>query len=86
MGDDLCCCGVDGMGWKVNKGNVVHIIKGNAEFTPAQRTQDVGILMANMKQQSLSRMYGKMITFEKLMQTAARTKNELIPLIPEDVI
>lgn len=26
LGDNLCCCGVDGMGWKVNTGNLVHMI------------------------------------------------------------
>ena len=28
MGDDLCCCGVDGLGWKTNTANVVHMING----------------------------------------------------------
>lgn len=39
MGDDLCCCGVDGLGWKTNKGNLVHLLNNDAEFSEAQRTQ-----------------------------------------------
>ena len=26
MGDDLCCCGVDGMGWRVNTANLNHLL------------------------------------------------------------
>lgn len=38
MGDDTCCCGVEGMGWKTNKANLLNAIIGNKiEFTEAMK-------------------------------------------------
>ena len=39
MSDDLCCCGVDGLGWKVNTMNLNHLIfdPDSVEETPAMK-------------------------------------------------
>lgn len=85
MGDDLCCCGIEGLGWKTNTGNLVHMLfdKENVHFSKAQKTEDVMQLMHHIKQQTLAGRYGDVSTFEKLMNDSFRTKAELLPLIGE---
>lgn len=86
MGDDLCCCGVDGMGWKTNTGNLVHMIydKDGVRFSKAQKDASISILMRNIKQKTIAGEYGKKSTFEQLMKDAIKTKAEIKPLVPED--
>lgn len=85
MGDDLCCCGIDGLGWKTNTGNLVHMLfdSDNVRFSEAQKKEPVGQIAANINQDTLSREYGKQITFERFMKDAFKTKSKLLPLIGE---
>lgn len=85
MGDDLCCCGIDGLGWKTNTGNLVHMLfdSDNVHFSEAQKKEPVGQIAANINQDTLSREYGKQITFERFMKDAFKTKSKLLPLIGE---
>ena len=83
--DELCCCGIEGLGWKTNTGNLVHMLfdKQNVRFSKAQKTENITQLMKNIKQQTLAARYGDVSTFEKLMMDSFRTKAELLPLIGE---
>lgn len=59
---------------------------GGVLFSPAQKSAEIGNLMADFKQKTLYREYGRCSTFEQLMQDAYKTKTELKPLIPEDML
>ncbi len=83
MGDDLCCCGVDGLGWKTNTANVVHMINGGGTFTEGQKTQKARKLVSGINQSTISNEYGKAVTYEQFMKDAVRCKNILKVLIPE---
>lgn len=85
MGDDLCCCGIEGMGWQANTGNLVHMLydEGGVRFTEAQRTQDTQALLHMVKQRSLVGVYGEKTTFEQLIRDMRRCKNEIKPLVAE---
>lgn len=41
------------------------------------------LIAANINQDTLSREYGKQITFERFMKDAFKTKSKLLPLIGE---
>lgn len=42
MGDDLCCCGVDGMGWRTNKANLNHALYDKDNFAYTEKMRRVG--------------------------------------------
>jgi hypothetical protein len=46
MGDGLCCCGAEGMGWQLNTANLNHYLydKKGYKFTKGQRTESMGNL------------------------------------------
>ena len=83
MGDDLCCCGIDGLGWQTNKGNIVHLIHGDAEFTKAQKEQIGCGMSSGVLQGGSSTQYDKSVTFEQFMRDAANCKKQLSILFPE---
>ena len=87
MGDDLCCCGIEGLGWRTNTGNLVHMLydKENVHFSEAQRTQDTRMLLHMVKQHTLVGVYGEKTSFEQLMVDMSKIKAEIKPLIPEDI-
>lgn len=87
MGDDLCCCGIEGLGWRTNTGNLVHMLydKENVRFSEGQRTQDTRMLLHMVKQHTLVGVYGEKTSFYQLMQDMSKIRAELRPLIPEDI-
>lgn len=88
MGDDLCCCCIEGLGWQTNTGNLVHMLydKENVRFSEGQRTQDMRVLLYMVKQHTLVGVYGQKTTFEQLMRDMYRVKAEIKPLIAEDLM
>lgn len=84
MGDDLCCCGIEGLGWQTNTGNLVHLLfdKENVRFSEGQKK--LGSSLANgIQQNAVVGIYDKEVSFERFMVDAFKTKSELIPLIGE---
>ena len=88
MGDDLCCCGVDGLGWRVNTGNLVHLIydRENAFFSEAQKAYKLCNLLALIKQATIPHIYGHTITFEQFMRDSLKVRSEIIQIIPDNKI
>lgn len=82
MGDDLCCCGIDGLGWKTNKGNLVHLLNGDAEFSEGQKINATGFA-CGINQKSISGIYDKQVSFEECMQDAFQVRKIMRVLIPE---
>lgn len=85
MGDDLCCCGIDGMGWQTNTCNLVHMIydKDGVRVTDAQKNGDQRTLLHYLKQSSLAGEYGAKVTLFSLMEDLKNTKSEIKVIIPE---
>ena len=77
MGDDLCCCGVDGLdGFTVNTCNLNHIFFGEAESTAAQDSPGTGAVFHALCQRSgADKMIGP-LPFSVLMEAMSR----VIPL------
>lgn len=42
LSDNLCCCGVDGLGWKVNTYNLNHFIYDKDNFKPTEIMNRIG--------------------------------------------
>lgn len=88
LGDDLCCCGIEGLGWRTNTGNLIHLLhdKEGVRFSDAQKVGGGAIfnLLHNMKQKSIISEYGKRFSFQDLVLDAYKTKNEMKAIIPED--
>lgn len=42
LGDDLCCCGVDGLGWRVNTANLNHSLFAPETFGYTDKMQKIG--------------------------------------------
>lgn len=68
MGDNLCCCGVDGMGWKVNTANLNHLLfdKDSVLWTEAMHGKSGGCFKTIHQDSSWSNMITE-CTFKDLM-------------------
>jgi len=75
MGDDLCCCGIDGMGWNTNKGNLNHIYYGTPEYGDGMKTAGKNQVFVNGCQSTmmLRAVNGK--TYQELMESISRSKS-----------
>ena len=80
MGDSLCCCGIEGMGWKENKANLNHILydKDGALYTEGQSKYPI----SRITQTTLLGNVIKSTTYRDVMQMAAQSTkiNELKPI------
>lgn len=80
MGDSLCCCGIEGMGWQENKANLNHIIydKEGVHYTQGQCTKPIH----RIGQATLLGHYTTSSTYKEVMELAARSSkvNELKPI------
>lgn len=79
MGDDLCCCGVDGLGWMINKSNLNHyVVDGNIEYTPIMDKPNTGgVFKSGFFQESVrGREVGKM-SYKEVMELMKKDKKYL---------
>ena len=85
MGDDLCCCGIDGLGWKVNTANLSHYLfdRENYRFTDSMRTSMGNSCFASSNQDSMAIRTLNELTFEEIMNLYAKSSKFLKLLIPE---
>jgi hypothetical protein len=69
MSDDLCCCGVDGMGWRVNTSNLNHYIYDRDNFVFTDKMKEIGTTAVYMclHQTGVFNQKRKKMTFEQLM-------------------
>lgn len=42
LSDELCCCGIEGMGWKENKANLNHYLFDRENFAYTEKMKEVG--------------------------------------------
>ena len=65
ISDELCCCGIEGMGWRENKANLNHALfdpKG-IEFTKRQKEIGTASAFLSAHQDSLSQKIYKKMSF-----------------------
>lgn len=67
ISDELCCCGVEGMGWKVNTANLNHFIydRENFRYTEGQKTRNARELFWSLHQTALWGAQHKTLTYEQ---------------------
>lgn len=87
MGDSLCCCGIDGLGWRANTANLNHFLYDKDNFVFTDKMKEVGTAHAfkATSQSSLVNTGGSMFSFERFMTMASQTRSMLKPLIPKDI-
>lgn len=75
MGDDLCCCGVEGLGWKVNTGNLNHLLfaKGTEVFSPKMNEPGTCSVFGAMHQTTLFSTLSANRTYREQMIEEAKT-------------
>jgi len=84
MGDDLCCCGIDGLEWKANTANLNHFLydKENFNFTESMNTCNGNNCFTALNQDSISKQILIEKTFKEVMQLYAKSKRFLKVLMP----
>ena len=86
MGDDLCCCGIDGMGWKTNKSNLVHFaINKKIGYTDQMKKTGTaepfrsGFCQDTVKGRSIEKM-----SFKEIMDAASKDKSFMKPIVSNE--
>ncbi|MDR2927586.1 MAG: hypothetical protein LBV41_05215 [Cytophagaceae bacterium] len=87
MGDDLCCCGIDGLGWKANTANLNHYLfdRQNYRFTDSMRTACGNHCFSSINQDSKAKKILNENTFEKIMNLYATSGKFLKVLLPKNI-
>lgn len=86
MSDELCCCGIEGLGWKPNTANLNHYIydRENFKFTEAQRTKKNQSAFSAANQLTVVNIHTKSRTFEELMMQHAQSARSINALLPDE--
>jgi len=73
LGDELCCCGVEGLGWRVNTANLNHALfdPENYVFTDTMKMPGSATVFKCIEQNSLSNKVLGMQTYEEKMRQKA---------------
>ena len=85
MGDDLCCCGIDGLGWKANTANLNHYLfdRDSYIFSESMHTSKGNGCFSSINQDSKAKTTLKELTFEDVMNLYAKSSRFLKMLVPE---
>ena len=68
MGDSMTCCGIEGLGWKANCFNALHLISGENVFaTPEMKKDGSGYVFRAIYQDSDMGEFVQNNTFENMM-------------------
>lgn len=87
MGDDLCCCGIDGLpGFMGNNYNLNHYLYDRENFLPTKAMQKEGTAMCfkALSQNSSSVNYFQTKSLAELMRVATRDKGMVKQLMDSD--
>lgn len=87
MGDDTCCCGVDGMGWKTNKANLLNAIIGNElEYTEAMKKKGTAMAYrSGLMQDTISGYVIKEMSYEEVTDITLKDKKLIKQIIGEQL-
>ena len=87
MGDNLCCCGIEGLNFQVNTFNLNHKLYGGGErmeITKSMEQQNSSHVFKTMHQDSLWTYHLKDKTFEEIMKEHFNKKVARI-LLPDEI-
>ncbi len=75
LGDDLCCCGIEGLGWRGNTCNLNHMLydPDGVFVTPAMQVKGSADAFGTLNQATVGKDYLKAGTFEGVMRQFAET-------------
>lgn len=87
MGDSLCCCGVEGMGWRVNTANLNHYLydRKNFKFTDAMQKEGSGVVFKPLNQSAIGSAVCRM-DYKKLMEMYTRDLGVVSTLLPDEKV
>lgn len=73
MSDDLCCCGIDGLGWRVNTMNLNHLLFDPDTVVVSEKMREKGNtrVFDAINQSLLAQKENRERTFEEIMRTKA---------------
>jgi DNA repair photolyase len=78
MGDDLCCCGVDGMGWQTNKANLNHYVAGEElQYTKVMNEHGSGYVYGNNVQETTKGRVVAAMTYRNVMELLKDDKTQM---------
>lgn len=85
MGDSLCCCGIDGLGWKPNTYNLNHYIydKQNYRHTDAMMKEGSCLCFKCLSQKSKTRGVLKKSSFVEMMDAQSRDLSSVCNLVED---
>lgn len=85
MGDDTCCCGIDGMGWRTNKCNLLNALMGNKmTYTEAMKKKGTALAYRNgLMQDTISGKVVKNLSFEEVTNMVMKDQRMINNLIGE---
>lgn len=74
LSDELCCCGIEGLGWKENKANLNHYLFDRANFVFTDKMKEVGTATpwSAVEQTTLKRKEILLSSFEDKMLQATQ--------------
>ncbi len=83
MGDSLCCCGIEGMGWKENTANLNHYLYDNQnfEFTSAMAQPGTASFASTLSQESKTHYFLRGKSYKDVMELFAQSKSCLKALV-----
>lgn len=87
MSDELCCCGVEGLGWKVNTANINHWLydRENFKYEESQTKPDTAETFKTLLQSAIGRGSHEE-SFSKYMDFAKTDKGIIRQLVEDGVI
>jgi hypothetical protein len=85
MGDSLCCCGIDGMGWRPNTANLNHRLYDKQSYVFTDKMKETGntVVFYAMAQETMKRHFFKKHSFADIMEYMM-SQGYYQCLIPED--
>lgn len=86
MGDDMCCCGIDGLGWKTNKVNLVHYAFGEKlQYSEAMKAKKTATPFRNgFCQDTVKGSFVANSSFADMMDLASKDKSFMKPIISNE--
>lgn len=86
MGDNLCCCGIEGMGWKPNTANLNHILydRENVLVTESMKKTRTCQVFKSIFQDTLSTRALKELSFSKMLDFAKQSPPHISQLITDE--
>lgn len=80
MSDDLCCCGIDGLGWRVNTANLNHILfdPDSVNMTDKMRVKGNTRVFDAITQSTIAATRHRLMTFEEIMKERAKNPLQFI--------